>query len=86
MAVLQGGVEIVSIFFSPADRTNINEAQVYPGPELSTLPEEVTDAMNTVLDVLGVSTELLMNTVLHSAYKVDEIDTLWLRDLHSMME
>ena len=29
---------------------------------------------------------MLMNAVLHSASKVDEVDTEWLRSLHQMME
>ena len=37
--------------------------------------------MNMVLEELGVTSELLMNTVLHSAGKVEELNLKWLKNL-----
>lgn len=40
--------------------------------------------MNMVLKELGVTSELLMNAVLHSAGRVDELNLKWLQNLKEM--
>lgn len=85
MGVMEGSVVLLTLCFRGGEPRLSWEWQTYVGPDVNSLPIEVTDVIDYLMKTVGLSTKMIMNMAIYSSSRSDEMDYRWLVDLKQTM-
>ena len=71
MGVMEGSVTLLSACFKKGEPRVKWDWDIYVGPDVNSLPGEVTDVIDYLFKEVGLSTQMIMNMVINNSRQAD---------------
>jgi hypothetical protein len=71
MGMMEGSLILLTTCFRKGEPRLTWEFEDYVGPDVNTLPQEVTEVVDHLLKQVGLSTEMLTNMVKYTSIEAD---------------